>query len=89
MTSARMASAGERIQLPGFGLPMQVPPNSSYAPAQYLPSWSRDAGKSNRYPHAIADYFASGGITERELRMLDFVNQITEKPDWHRKVFNE
>lgn len=44
---------------------------------------------SERFPHAIADYFASNGITERELRMLDFVNQITDKPDWHKKVFDE
>ncbi|KAK8067304.1 hypothetical protein PG997_014051 [Apiospora hydei] len=26
---------------------------------------------------------------ERELRMLAFVNQITDKPDWHRKVLDE
>ncbi|KAK7934875.1 hypothetical protein PG985_000370, partial [Apiospora marii] len=55
---------------------------------QHLPSWSRDPEKSERFPHAIADFFASNGITERELRMLDFVNQITDKPDWHKKVFD-
>ncbi|KAK8017786.1 hypothetical protein PG993_014112 [Apiospora rasikravindrae] len=81
MSSALMASAGERIQLPGFGLPMQVHPTPPNAPA--------NPEKSTRFPHAIADYFASNGVTERELRMLDFVNQITDKPDWHRKVSDE
>ncbi|KAK8004506.1 hypothetical protein PG989_004225 [Apiospora arundinis] len=76
--AATTVLADGSIRLPGFGLPMQ-----------YLPTWSSNPEKSKRFPHAIADYLASKGITERELRMLDFVNQITDKPDWHKKVFDE
>ncbi|KAF2108294.1 hypothetical protein BDV96DRAFT_616369 [Lophiotrema nucula] len=66
-----------RTKLPGFGLPVQT-----------LPKWSR-AKPNERFPHAIADYYATYGITMRERRMLDFMTQITDKPEWERKVFDE
>ncbi|EKG09891.1 hypothetical protein MPH_13098 [Macrophomina phaseolina MS6] len=65
------------VALPGFGLPLDT-----------LPSWSVEHNK-DRFPHAIADFFASEGITVRERRMLDFVTRITDKPEWDRKVFDE
>ncbi|KAF2739548.1 hypothetical protein EJ04DRAFT_484494 [Polyplosphaeria fusca] len=69
-----------RISLPGFGLPVPT-----------LPQWSRnqaETSSSYRFPHGIADYFATEGVSVRETRMLTFVNQITDKPGWHRKVFD-
>ncbi|KAH8596102.1 hypothetical protein B0O99DRAFT_686151 [Bisporella sp. PMI_857] len=66
------------LQLPGLGLPVG-----------HLPKWNRDASKSERFPHAIADFFAGEGVSVREQRMLDFINKISDKPDWERKVFDE
>lgn len=67
----------ENIKLPGFGLPIDE-----------MPKWWRDKEK-NRFPHAIADFFATHGVTRREQRMLDFVNQITDKPRWTGKIHDE
>jgi len=71
-------SSQTRVQLPGFGLPLE-----------HLPKWTRDASTSERFPHAIADFFAGGGVSLRERRMLDFINKISDKPGWERKVFDE
>lgn len=69
-----------RLRVPGFGLPVQ-----------HLPPYSREIGKeqSQRFPHAIADFIKTSGVTVRERRMLEFIDKITDKPDWHTKVFNE
>jgi len=67
-----------RTQLPGFGLPID-----------HLPKWTRDSSTSKRFPHAIADFFASAGVSLRERRMLAFINKISDKPEWERKVFDE
>ncbi|GME29036.1 uncharacterized protein LTHEOB_9410 [Neofusicoccum parvum] len=72
-----MAQSNTRITLPGFGLPVDT-----------LLDWSRE-NNSERFPHAIADFFASDGVTVRERRMLDFITLITDKPEWHRKVFDD
>lgn len=45
--------------------------------------------KKERFPHAIADFFATASVTCREQRMLDFVNQITDKSGWWEKVYNQ
>jgi hypothetical protein len=68
-----------RVALPGFGLPIKDMPT--------LETVVVEAGRT-RFPHAIADHFPSKGVTLRELRMLEFINLITDKPDWHEKVFN-
>lgn len=65
------------INLPGFGLPLD-----------HMPKWKRD-GEKLRFPHAIADFFAIEGVTCREQRMLDFINQITDKPRWTEKIYDE
>lgn len=67
----------ERIQLPGFGLPVNT-----------LPKWGQK-GEQERFPHAISDYLPSSGVTVRERRMLEFMNQITDKPEWERKIFDQ
>ncbi|KAK5715592.1 hypothetical protein LTR15_010237 [Elasticomyces elasticus] len=66
------------IQRPGFGLPVDA-----------MPKWLGTRKKSGRFPHAIADFFSVEGVTRREQRMLDFINQITDKPRWWEKVDNE
>lgn len=69
-----MATA-EMRQFPGFGLPV-----SHFG--------------QNDFPLAVAiensdQAWASIGVTLREQRMLDFICQITDKPDWHIKVFDD
>jgi hypothetical protein len=67
------------LQLPGYGLPVQ-----------HLPMYrSWEIEKRERFPHAIADLCDSDGITVRERRMLDFINKISDKHEWTRKVFDE
>lgn len=69
--------SAEMVQLPGFGLPLDD-----------IPKWQR-RGEKHRFPHAICDFFATAGVTLREQRMLDFINQITDKPRWWEKVYDE
>lgn len=57
----------DRIRLPGFGQEIV-----------FLPGWKRDDDEWQRFPHAIADSLASDGVTIRERRMLEFINQITD-----------
>jgi hypothetical protein len=76
-TDVEMVSADRRITLPGFGMPIN-----------YLPKWS-PTDREGRFPHAIADFVASDGVTVRERRMLEFITQITDKPEWNRNVFDE
>jgi hypothetical protein len=65
---SQMTGTGEdRICLPGFGRPLE-----------YLPIWRRYDEEWLRFPHAIADALASEGVTLRERRMLEFINQITD-----------
>lgn len=55
-----------------------------------MPRLYRGYGKGfERFEHAIADSILSPGITLRELAMLEFVNQITDKPRWWEEVFDE
>lgn len=67
------------LQRPGFGLPLEQ-----------LPKWVRPSPRNKtentRFPHAIADFFATSGVTLRERRMLDFINQVTDKPRWWEKI---
>ncbi|PYH93370.1 hypothetical protein BO71DRAFT_381653 [Aspergillus ellipticus CBS 707.79] len=73
----------DRIELPGFGQLLDVD----------LPIIEkRDnefKGQRRRFPHAIRDTCHSGGVSVRERRMLEFIDQITDKPEWDRKVFDE
>ncbi|KAK2735679.1 hypothetical protein FQN55_002041 [Onygenales sp. PD_40] len=80
-----------RFHLPGLSLPLDfVPrPGKKTRPAgegrEMLPSPLNDTD---------IDFFEDGKFrlpltTRRELRMMRIMNQITEKPDWENKVFNE
>ncbi|KAJ8080175.1 hypothetical protein PM082_017005 [Marasmius tenuissimus] len=73
----------DTTKLPGFGLPVNTLPR--YKIAKY-PSSS----KSSRlcFPNAITSWCASN-ILVREQTMLSMMNEITEKPEWDRKVSDE
>lgn len=45
--------------------------------------------RGKRLPHAIADWCGSSGVTVYERNMLNFMSQITDKPNWDDKVFDE
>ncbi|KAF2099439.1 hypothetical protein NA57DRAFT_37564 [Rhizodiscina lignyota] len=76
------SSSREPNLLPGFGLPVRR-----------LPKWRhwkhKEFEKPQRFPHAISDFVASTGVTIRERRMLKFIDQISDKPEWDRKVFDD
>lgn len=77
LTPASIVMAnGTRIKRPGFGMPLDGM------------SKKHDYGET-RFPHAIADYFTTDGITLRELTMLELINQITDKPRWTEKIHDE
>jgi hypothetical protein len=75
----------ERTKLPGFGLPIQEMPEYALLPKKY-----HDAPTLTylRFPNAIADWCGSSGVTIYERRMLGLMGQITDKPNWHEKVFD-
>lgn len=68
--------AETQLKLPGFGLPLDAMPKDH----QY---------GTTRFPHAIADYFATDGVTIREQTMLEFMSQITDKPMWTEKIYDD
>ncbi|KAE8155363.1 hypothetical protein BDV25DRAFT_126032 [Aspergillus avenaceus] len=67
----------EQIKLPGFNQPLNV----------YRPNPVE--GEQWQFPHALDSDCYNEGISVRERRMLDFINQITDKLDWDRKVEDE
>ncbi|KAJ3574166.1 hypothetical protein NPX13_g4456 [Xylaria arbuscula] len=72
-----METQTPRLELPGFGKPLAE---------------SREEEMTGKFfLHALSSYrhFASDGLKVRETRMMEFMNQITDKPEWDRKVFDE
>lgn len=69
----------KEVGLPGLGRPINDFPAEP----------DSEDGERLRFPHAIAEKCASRGIVVRERRMLDFINKITDKPEWDQKVFDE
>ncbi|KAI3338434.1 hypothetical protein F4824DRAFT_80710 [Ustulina deusta] len=71
-----MESDTSRLELPGFGKPLTQ--LSQQREGKY-------------FMHALWDAwrFESAGLKLREVRMMEFMNQITDKPEWDRKVFDE
>ena len=68
-----------RIKLPGFGLPVDT-----------LPLWERDSDeKQARFPHNIVDDFTTQGVTIREIRMLEYMDWITDIPSWNKDILDE
>ncbi|KAL1618746.1 hypothetical protein SLS56_010437 [Neofusicoccum ribis] len=76
---AHTYAAAQRFCLPGFGLPVNFKPN---------------AGSSQRYksglvyPSAVL-YWHVDAMTVRERNMLEVMNQLTDKDEWERKIFDE
>ncbi|CAA7260755.1 unnamed protein product [Cyclocybe aegerita] len=72
---------GEKTYLPGFGQPMNYYPDGK--------------GKDRPFPSVLnpTDMNQSRTILElttlREFKMLQIMNQITDKPNWNIKVFDE
>ena len=62
-----------RLRRPGFGRPVTYQPEIG----------------DGRFQHAIGDCFATTGVTLREISILNFVNQITDKPRWWDKMHDE
>ncbi|GIZ41376.1 hypothetical protein CKM354_000468200 [Cercospora kikuchii] len=54
--------------------------------ADYSFSWSADG--SPRFPNAISDWSGTP-LTQRERRMMALMGEITDKPEWDRKVFDD
>lgn len=74
------STANNRISLPGFGRALNdYPYDLTQGPK----------GPRLRFPHAIEDEYPAQGVSVRERRMMEFVDQITDKPEWTRKVFDE
>jgi hypothetical protein len=63
----------EPLKRPGFGLPL------------------RDDGwwTADRFPSLQLEEWAAATLTIREVFMLWVVEQITNKPDWHTKAFDD
>ncbi|KAI0799890.1 hypothetical protein GGR55DRAFT_668133 [Xylaria sp. FL0064] len=70
-----MGSDSSRLVLPGFGRHVTKP----------------ELNKGRSFLHALEEgwRFQSVGLKLRETRMMEFMNHITDKPDWDRKVFDE
>ncbi|KAI0427009.1 hypothetical protein F5Y09DRAFT_45309 [Xylaria sp. FL1042] len=70
-----MGSDSSRLVLPGFGKHVTYP--------------EKRRGRSFLHALEYAWRFQSVGVKIREIRMMEFMNQITDKPEWDRKVFDE
>ncbi|KAF2802928.1 uncharacterized protein BDZ99DRAFT_468593 [Mytilinidion resinicola] len=77
------AAQDQRAKLPGFGFPVNQEPNWWYEGSHH-----DGPVTMTRLPNAISDW-AADCMTVRERSMLAMVNQITDKPEWARKVFDE
>ncbi|KAF9519028.1 hypothetical protein BS47DRAFT_1388452 [Hydnum rufescens UP504] len=79
-----------RFDLPGFNLPLNFMPDGAKfwnLGKQLINSRSLVDGSYKSFTFNITET-GLPLITLRELRMLQFMNQITDKPDWYVKVFD-
>ncbi|RDB22804.1 hypothetical protein Hypma_010044 [Hypsizygus marmoreus] len=78
-----------RFQLPGFGLPLNFTPcaESPFGPAK---GEGRDLFRNALDMRDIqSGYVLLPLTTLREFTMLHLMNELTDKPDWHKKVFDD
>jgi len=74
---ATMDNSGKGpLKVPGFGLPVDHELFDS--------GWFKEKG----FRHGITD-FSADRLTMREVAMLRFMDAVTDKPDWNRKVFDD
>ncbi|KAJ3569056.1 hypothetical protein NP233_g5304 [Leucocoprinus birnbaumii] len=76
-----MSSISRPPPLPGFGLSLSHQPEDDLFPSALDPRLSRyhDGSHRARFP----------AFTVRELKMLDFMNTVTDKQEWETKVCDE
>lgn len=67
---------------------MAQAPTKNKFPGFGMPHEATPVEGSQLFPLALNGW-ASNGVTLREQRMLEFINQITDKPGWETKVFND
>ncbi|KAL0573725.1 hypothetical protein V5O48_008221, partial [Marasmius crinis-equi] len=72
----------EEIKLPGFGRPVNT------IPERCLVGWDPMKSKRLCFPNAITQWSAAN-IPVREQTMIAMINEITDKPEWDRKVNDE
>ncbi|KAK1219054.1 hypothetical protein PQX77_018244 [Marasmius sp. AFHP31] len=71
------------LKLPGFGLPVnKMPDRDHFAGAK---PGHPSAKKIFCFPNAITSWCASN-ITVRERTILSIINELSDKPEWDRKV---
>ncbi|KAK2764408.1 hypothetical protein FQN54_009102 [Arachnomyces sp. PD_36] len=91
-----------RFQLPGFTLPLEFAPSERrYRNVWRENRWEQvedpPTGEGNNlFPNALdMDQYRKSASTQvplttlREFTMLNLMNQLTDKPDWEVKVFND
>lgn len=62
------------LRVPGFGYDYNLELDDSYF---------------DRFRHGANDFRQSPRLTAREVAMLGVMNALTDKPDWHKKVFDD
>ncbi|KAG5638230.1 hypothetical protein H0H81_001104 [Sphagnurus paluster] len=72
-----MSNADRKISLPGFGLPIEYVPTTQPLFRNALETWDLSEG-SAQLPLT----------TRREFTMLNLMDEITDKADWHKKVLD-
>lgn len=77
------------IKLPGFGYSISTMPYNLYN----QDAQRRKIRRRMRFPTAVIDGDRSEeeimAITFREIIMLRIMNELTDKPEWNRKIFDE
>ena len=77
------------VQLPGFGYSISSMPYTVY----YQDARRRRIRRRMRFPTAVIWEDRSEeeimAITFREIVMLRIMNELTDKPEWSRKIFDE
>lgn len=79
----------KRVKLPGYGLPVNFLPYETHKHPYTGESITKILqDPSGRFPSAILDWEPSA-LTARERTMIAFMDIITDKSKWRRKVFDE
>ncbi|KAG6831733.1 hypothetical protein H0H87_004002 [Tephrocybe sp. NHM501043] len=80
------------IKLPGFGLPVDyLPPscNMLVRPSRSRSQWTRSIFPNALDGHGDQPALVMPLTTLREFTMLHFMDEITDKPNWNQKVFDD
>ncbi|KAG6837454.1 hypothetical protein H0H93_008997 [Arthromyces matolae] len=76
------------LKLPGYGLPITFTPTTQRR--RSAETETRSLFKNALDIGDITDGYVQLGLTTlREFTMMHFMNQVTDKPNWHIKIFEE